>query len=373
MAQAQARVLATKAAPARKAGTPTYASVLKAARALNGCLVKDARGTPLTDFRNQDGEVLLGWADPRVEAAVAASIGGRRLHEFEAAERLGSLLPCVEAVGFRASLEAALADALIAAQALTGRDGAFFCDDDTTLAGDLDSLDDVLDRHLGEVAAVVIRPMDAPRDFLLGARRLCDRDGIVLVFDESRTAFRVDIGGAQTLAGVLPDAAVLGPSLANGRAIGALAGRVEVLTALEHHGEAPSDAALAAACATLDRVEREDVPHALRVRGAEIEAEIETRLRATGADALLAIEGDPTWSLVHARRKPGIDPRRVEEALAGLLYEQGVLAYGAHVPSFATRDDAVARLLCAYDAALPELMAQALDGCFARRRRGVPA
>jgi glutamate-1-semialdehyde 2,1-aminomutase len=373
MAPARVRVLeAQPAAPARPAA-PSYAAVLRAARARCGAVIRDARGTERADFRNLDGAVLLGWNDPRVEAAVAAATGGRALHEFEAAERLGSLFACAEAVGFRAGVEAALSDALLAAQAVTGRDGAFFVDDETAGAGDLGELAAALDRHAGEIAALLIRPLDAPRDFLLGARRLTERDGVVLIFDESRTAFRLDLGGAQTLAGVTPDLTVLGAALANGRPIGALAGQVELMMTLKPGYAPASDAALAAACATLDRIEREDVPHALRVRGAEIEAEVETRLRATGADAVLAVCGDPTWSVVAARARPGLDGRAVEETLAALLYAEGVLSYGAHVPSFATREDALARLLAAYDAALPELMDRVDRGRFVRRRRRTPA
>ena len=319
--------------------------------------------------------MLLGWGDPRVEAAVArtpATCSGKL--EAEAAERVGDLIPSAEAVGFRSSLESALVDALVAAKAVTNRDGAFFCDDETSASGDLGALHDALDRHLGEVAALVIRPMDAPREFLLGARALTERTGVVLIFDESRTAFRVDLGGAQTLAGVMPDVTVLGASLAHGRPIAAVCGRLDPMSALTSTGDVVTAAALAATCATLDRVVRDDVPDVLRVRGAEVEAEVEARLEATGAAEWLTIYGDPTWSLVAARPRASFDGKGLEDALAAALYHEGVLSFGAHVPSLATREGAVSRLLKAYDDVLPSIAARCRAGEFARaRKRSVAA
>ncbi|MBC6982772.1 aminotransferase class III-fold pyridoxal phosphate-dependent enzyme [Caulobacter sp. 17J80-11] len=367
MAQAQARLRQTTPRPA---GPPAYATVVKTARRLHGALVTDAAGIERIDLHGDDGAVLLGWNDPQVEIAVAAapSVGAA---EAEAAERLADVLPCAEAVGFRTSVQLALADALVAAKTVTGRDGAFFCDDAVAAAGDVESVGEALDTHAGEVAALIIRPLDAPREFLLAAKRLARRDGVVLVFDESRTALRVHAGGAQALHGVAPDLAVVGASLANGRPLGAVAGAIELMKTLPASGPRPGAASLAAACATLDTVERADVPAALRVRGAEIAAEVEARLHAAGAGSFLEIVGDPTWSCLNVRARVGRDAKAVLEALTRRLYDQGVLSLGAHVPSLALGEAEIARVLAAYDAVLPELAAQVLNGRFdkpARRR-----
>lgn len=367
MAQAQARL--RQPAP-RPAGPPPYGSLVKTAQRLHGALVADAGGSERIDLHAADGAVLLGWNDPQVEAAVAAA-PGRGAAEAEAAERLAAALPCAEAVGFRHSLDLALADALMAAKTFTGRDGAFFCDDAATAAGDAETIGEALEAHAGEVAALVIRPLDAPRAFLLAAKRLARRDGVVLVFDESRTALRVHAGGAQGLHGVVPDLAVLGPSLANGRPIGAVAGAIDLMRALPASGPRPTEPALAAACATLDRVERADVPTALKVRGAEIAAEVEARLHASGAGAFLEVVGDPAWSCLNVRPRVGRDGEAILDALALRLHDEGVISLGAHVPSLALGEAEIARVLAAYDAVLPDLAAQVLNGRFdkpARRR-----
>lgn len=353
---------------------PAYGAVIARAQGAKGARIIDQGGVSLLDLRGGDGAVVLGWRDARVEAAVAATPQScsTRL-EAEAAERIGALLPSAEAVGFRTNLEAALIDALLAARALTGRDGAFFCDDETSALGDLESLRAALDRHLGEIAALIIRPMDAPRPFLMGARRLADAAGLMLVFDESRTAFRVDVGGAQTLAGVLPDLTLLGSSLANGRPIAAVVGRMEPMRKLAATGGRVSAAALAAACATLDRIAAEDAPALLKVRGAEIAAEAQARLVATGADRWLTLYGDPTWSLIAARPRAGLDGPALESALAAALLEQGVLSYGAHVPSLALNGADIDRLIKAYEVVLPILIEKAEAGAFASRARRAAA
>jgi glutamate-1-semialdehyde 2,1-aminomutase len=366
-AAAQVAVKPAAGAPKARAAAPTYASILKSARMAAGGVIVDRAGVERIDLVNAEGAVLLGWADPRIENAVANDVSQNR--HAEAAERIGMLLPCAEAVAFRSHLNHALADALSAAKTLTGRDGAFFCDDETVASGDFEPVSRALERHAGRVAALVIRPMEATKAFLAAARRASQRDGVLLVLDESRTAFRVHRGGAQGLHGVVPDICILGPSLANGRPIAAIAGRVEPMRLLTASGDAVPRTALAATCATLDRVAREDVPEVLTLRGAEIEAEIELRLERTGANQWLGLFGDPTWSLMAAAPRLGFDSEAMEEALALALYGQGVLSFGAHVPSVALNGPIMVRLLSAYDTVLPRIVDRCAAGEFDRRIR----
>jgi glutamate-1-semialdehyde aminotransferase len=331
-----------------------------------GATVTDCSGVERLDLCNAEGSVLLGWADARVENVVAQTRPDHH-SQAEAAERIGMMVPCAEAVAFRSHLNHALADALSAAKMLTGRDGAFFCDDDTVARGDVETLGAALERHAGEVAALVIRPIEAPKPFLAAARRLTGRDGVVLIFDESRTAFRLHKGGAQGMHGVTPDIALLGSALANGRPIAAIAGRVEPMRLLTASGDRVPGSALAATCATLDRVARDDVPELLTLRGAEIEAEVQRRLEQTGAARWIGLVGDPTWSLMAARPRVGFDGEAMEAALAQGLYAQGVLSFGAHVPSMAVNEAMIVRLLAAYDAVLPALVDRAEAGVFDAR------
>ena len=141
------------------------------------------------------------------------------------------------------------------------------------------------------------------------------------------------------------------------------------MKALTASGDPVTAASLAATCETLERVIRDDVPDVLRVRGAEIQAELETRLEAADAQAWFMVYGDPTWSLVAARPRAGLDAKALEDALSAALYARGVLSFGSHVPSMATREGTINRLLNAYEAVLPELMRRARAGAFDRRSR----
>lgn len=369
MAQAKARLPGgaerPRTRPVRSAA-PDYRAILRGARACDGAEVRDAGGRVLLDLVNDEGAVLLGWNDREVEAGVRAGRDSERL-EIEAAERLAALIPSAEAVALRPSFQAALADALMAAKCLTGRDGAFFCEETVTTAGDAAELASMFDRFEGRVAAVVIAPLDAPRAFLIEAQRLARNAGALLIFDERRSAFRVHSGGVQALTGVFPDMTLIGAAMANGRPMAAVAGAVEPMRALQGFGARISAAALAAACAALDRVERVDSAQALRVIGAEISAEIETRLAGSGAALWLQISGDPAWSVVSPRPRPDVDPAALQDALAAGLYEHGVLSHGAHVPSLAFGEPEVGRLLRAYDAVLPRVALRALAGAYDRR------
>ncbi|MBX7248518.1 MAG: aminotransferase class III-fold pyridoxal phosphate-dependent enzyme [Caulobacteraceae bacterium] len=370
MARAAAQAVSKTSSSAARARrvAPSYASALKSARMALGAVVTDRSGAERLDLCNADGSVLLGWADARVENAVANARSDRHC-QAEAAERIGMLLPCAEAVAFRSNLTHALTDALGAAKRLTGRDGAFFCDDETVARNDSAAITAALDRHAGQVAALVVRPMEAGRAFLSSLRRLCSRDSIVLIFDESRTAFRVHKGGMQAMHGVTPDITLLGAALANGRPIAAIAGRIDPLRHLSASGDRVPGTALAAACATLDQVVRADVPENLTLIGAEIEAEVLRRLQSSGASAWLGLYGDPTWSIIAARPRPGFDGEALENALACALYQRGILSFGAHAPSLALGPAQLNRLLAAYDAVLPSLVERARSGEFDRRLR----
>jgi glutamate-1-semialdehyde 2,1-aminomutase len=105
---------------------------------------------------------------------------------------------------------------------------------DATLVCRFNDLEDVratLERHDGEIAAIVVEPIAhnspglLPRPgFLEGLRDLCDATGALLVFDEVITGFRHHIGGYQAICGVMPDLTTLGKAIANGFPIAAIAG-----------------------------------------------------------------------------------------------------------------------------------------------------
>jgi glutamate-1-semialdehyde 2,1-aminomutase len=101
---------------------------------------------------------------------------------------------------------------------------------------DLKSVAHLLDANASKVAAVIVEPVAANMGvvrpapgFLAGLRRLTERAGALLIFDEVITGFRVAPGGAQELFGVRPDLTVLGKIIGGGLPVGAYGGRADLL------------------------------------------------------------------------------------------------------------------------------------------------
>ena len=109
---------------------------------------------------------------------------------------------------------------------------------DTLIAryNDVDSVARLVERHRGNVAAVIVEPIAGnmgvvppASEFLEAVRRICDDDGIVLIFDEVISGFRASKGGAQSLYGVLPDLTCLGKIIGGGLPVGAYGGRADLM------------------------------------------------------------------------------------------------------------------------------------------------
>jgi glutamate-1-semialdehyde 2,1-aminomutase len=110
---------------------------------------------------------------------------------------------------------------------------------DSTLVctfNDLSEVEHTVATRPGQIAAIILEPIPhnigcvlPEPGFLEGLRQLCDREGIVLIFDEVITGFRHSLGGYQKICGVTPDLTTLGKAMANGFPIAALAGRATLM------------------------------------------------------------------------------------------------------------------------------------------------
>ena len=108
---------------------------------------------------------------------------------------------------------------------------------------DLDSVRETVQANKGEIAAIILEPIAgnmgviAPRPgFLQGLRTLCDENGIVLIFDEVISGFRVAFGGAAELYGVCPDMVCFGKIIGSGLPVGAYAGKKEIMSMISPKG-----------------------------------------------------------------------------------------------------------------------------------------
>jgi len=108
---------------------------------------------------------------------------------------------------------------------------------------DLDSVQTLVAENRGKISSIIIEPIAGnmgtipPRKgFLEGLRSLCDQEGIVLIFDEVMSGFRVAYGGAQELYGITPDLTTLGKIIGGGLPVGAFGGKRQIMELLSPSG-----------------------------------------------------------------------------------------------------------------------------------------
>lgn len=226
-----------------------------------GAFLWDTAGKRYLDFICGLGTSLLGYANERVNGAVAEQMRRGATHslasttELEAAEKLKELFPFVDAVKFLKSGSEACSAATRIARAATGRhlvlsEGYHGWHDQFTCLvppaiGVPPSLAASIERFTGpeqidrNVAAVIVEPVitDWSRgriEQLKALREACDKVGALLIFDEVITGFRFPKFSVASYFGVTPDLICLGKAIANGLPLAAVGGKYAVMNCDEY-------------------------------------------------------------------------------------------------------------------------------------------
>ncbi len=246
----------------------------------SGGYLYDADGRRYIDFVLGSGPMILGHKHPAVVEAVKMQIERGSTYyalnepAIRLAEKIQSAVPCAEKVKFCGSGSEATFYALRLARAVTGKqkvlkfEGAYHGHHDYAMmsvapgasrnepypeaipdtAGipsslfdqvlvapfnDLQVTRDLLDKHASELAAVIVEPqcrlIDPQPGFLEELREITRKLGIILIFDEVVTGFRLAWGGAQEYYGVVPDIACYGKIIGGGYPLAAVAGPADIL------------------------------------------------------------------------------------------------------------------------------------------------
>lgn len=351
-----------------------------------GSRMWDIDGNEYLDFVSALCCVTLGYCDPDIDAAVREQMNSgvtfslpHRL-ETEVAELLVEMIPCAEKVRFAKNGTDATSGAIRVARAYTGRNRVAVCGyhgwqdwfigstardlgvpaavKDLTHAfafNNIASLQQLLDAHPGEFAAVILEPMNAayPKDgFLEKVQQATRKHGALLVFDETITGFRYSNGGAQQEFGVTPDLATFGKGIANGYPLSALVGKSEYMKVVDDiffsgtfGGETLS---LAAAKAVLLKLKREPVLQTMRVRGQKIIDGVNEIVAALDIGNVVSISGHPTWSFLAFREAAGFSPVQIKTLFIQEVFKRGVYTLGTHNLSYAHSDADVDELLACY-------------------------
>ncbi len=261
-------------------GTPVFAE------AGVGGLLRDVDGREYIDYVMSWGPLIFGHACPRIIEAVCraaekgTSFGMPTELENRLAERIVGCFPSIDKVRMVSSGTEAAMSALRLARGFTGRDllvkfeGCYHGHSDSLLAAagsglatfglpdtrgvpasqvqstlvipynNPEAVTAVFDRHGEQIAGVIVEPVagnmgvvpPAP-GFLALLRSLTASHGSLLIFDEVISGFRVALGGAQELYGVIPDLTVLGKIMGGGLPAAAYGGRAEIMDRLAPAGD----------------------------------------------------------------------------------------------------------------------------------------
>ena len=253
-------------------GTPHFI------RRASGSRITDIDGNTFIDYVGSWGPMIHGHAPKGLAAAIArqarlgTSFGAPSPLEVELAALVQKLVPSLERVRFVSSGTEATMSAARVARGATGRDkvikfeGCYHGHADAFLVqagsgaltfgtptspgvpsaavagtllarfNDLTSVEKLAAANPGQIAALIIEPVAgnmgtvAPEPgFLAGLRSLCLREGILLIFDEVMTGFRLASGGAQAVYGVEPDLTCLGKIVGGGLPVAAYGGRADLM------------------------------------------------------------------------------------------------------------------------------------------------
>lgn len=353
-----------------------------------GPFLYDEDGNEYVDLINSWGPMILGHAHPLVEDAVrealssSPSFGAPTAREVEMAELICSMVPSVERVRMVNSGTEATMAAVRVARGYTGRDkiikmegcyhghadsfliaagsGAltFGTPDspgvtkgtakDTLIAtfNDLTMIERILDENRGQVAALILEPVVGnmgcvvpAQGYLQGLRNLCDRHGVVLIFDEVMTGFRLAHGGAQELYNVVPDMTTLGKIIGGGLPVGAYGGKKEIMDCVSPVGPvyqagtlSGNPLAMAAGLAMLKYLRQHSgIYGQLQMTTQRITQGIAAQIKSVGLPVMINQEGSMFTVFFTATKVENFKTAMTSDTALFAKYFQGMLQQGIYL------------------------------------------
>jgi glutamate-1-semialdehyde 2,1-aminomutase len=332
-----------------------------------GSRVWDVAGREYIDYHLSSGPVLLGHAHPAITAAVNARLPKGTTYyflnepEIELAKRLVDAIPCGQVVHYTGSGTEATFYSLRIARAFTKRnkvlkfEGAWHGMHDYGLWGTVPAQPSdyphakpdsvgvppqagetvlvtpfnetaravaMIERHAHELAAVMVEPLQRvllpEPGFLQAVREVTKKHGIVLIFDEIVTGFRIAWGGAQERYGVVPDLACYGKAISGGFPMAAIVGDASIMSVLDARSRPKAEVVwatntlngnpicAAAGIAALDVLSQPGVYDGLHRVGAKLRAGLVAAgerhgfaVQAPGEDAVFGVrftDRKPLWT-----------------------------------------------------------------------------
>jgi glutamate-1-semialdehyde 2,1-aminomutase len=383
-----------------------------------GAFLYDEDGNEYVDLINSWGPMILGHAHPEVEEAVkeaissSPSFGAPTFREVEMAELICSMVPSVEKVRMVNSGTEATMSAIRVARGFTGRDkiikmeGCYHGHGDSFLiaAGsgamtfgnpdspgvtkgtakdtliarfnDLKAVNSLIENNAGEIAALILEPVVGNMGcvvphpgYLNGLRDVCTKHGIILIFDEVMTGFRLAPGGAQELFGVTPDITTLGKIIGGGLPVGAYGGKKEIMDSVSPAGPiyqagtlSGNPMAMAAGLAMLKHLKANpSIYKKLNDTGSKLVDGLNREIKAAGLKFTINHQGSMFTIFFTDKKVIDFDTAKTSDTAAFAKYFQSMLSQGIYLApsqyeamflSTSINDSIVDRILSAHRQAL---------------------
>ncbi len=324
-----------------------------------GSHIWDVDGNEYVDYVCSWGPMILGHAHPRVVEAIkeqsekGTSYGAPTELEVELAKMIVELVPSVEKVRMVNSGTEATMSAIRLARGYTGRnkvikfEGGYHGHVDSLLVkagsglttfgvptspgipedfakhtitvpfNDIDALKRVLDEVGNDVAVVIMEPVMANAGlilpepgFLEKVREITQEKGVVLIFDEVITGFRLSLSGAQGYFGITPDLSCFGKIIGGGLPVGAFGGKREIMDYLAPEGPvyqagtlSGNPLAMAAGIATLKELQKEGVYRELREKTEKLSEGLKEAAKSAGVYDKVSFKSIESISIVYFTSK----------------------------------------------------------------------
>jgi glutamate-1-semialdehyde 2,1-aminomutase len=365
-----------------------------------GARVWDVDGNEYVDLVSALLPVILGYCDPDVDYAIRHQMPFGFIHslsttlETELANLIINHVPSAEMVRFGKNGTDATSAAIRIARAFTNKThiavGGYHGWQDWYIgstvrnkgvpsqvsdlthsfnAQDPDSLRKILEANPKKFAAIILEPLsilDQTVEKLTEIKDLSKEFGAVLIFDEICSGFRVDLGGAQKLFGVVPDLTCLGKAVANGMPLSIITGRADIMGEFENvfvsgtfAGETLS---IAAAIATINKLEKCNVPHVINIKGGKLRAGVNNLIERSNLSDYIKIAGHNSWQFINILPHSNGTAIEMRTFMMRKLLDFGALIIASHNISYAFSEANEAITLLAYEFALGELSSALAKG-----------
>ncbi|MDA9708488.1 aminotransferase class III-fold pyridoxal phosphate-dependent enzyme [Alphaproteobacteria bacterium] len=325
-----------------------------------GCEITDVDNNKYIDYLLALMPIIIGYANKEIDQAVYSQARKGSIlslshpKEIELSEKLIKIIPYAEMVKFSKNGSDVLSAAVRLARATTQRDyiavsGYHGWHDwyiGTTSRNygipkavrsltkkfnfnDVNSLEKTLGKNKEKFAAIVLEPdtFDKPRiDFLKEVRKICDKHGIIMIYDEIICGFRTMLGGAAKKYKVFPDLGCFGKAMANGYPLAALVGKKKIMEKLGQvfvSGTFAGELLSIEACLkTIEILKRDNVIDNLIELGSYLKAELNKKLEEKKLIDEVTFEGNDWWPRLNIKNT------KIDKNLFTSLLRQELISNG---------------------------------------------